>query len=74
MAVKATPKSCSLIIEVETGTSADGSTVYSQRTIGRIDPALSDEKAYTFAGKVSTLQPAPVGDILRTNKVVLENA
>ena len=74
MAVKATPKSCSLIIEVETGIAADGSTIYSQRTIGRIDPALTDEKAYTFAGMVGTLQAAPVGDILRTNKVVLENA
>lgn len=74
MAVTATPKSCSLIIEVETGISTDGSTIYSQRTIGRIDPALSDEKAYTFAGKVGVLQSAPVGDILRTNKVVLENA
>lgn len=74
MAVTATPKSCSLIIEVETGVSADGSTVYSQRSIGRINPALSDEKAYTFAGMVGTLQVAPVGDILRTNKVVLENS
>lgn len=74
MAVVATPKSCSVIIEVETGVSADGSTIYSQRTIGRIDPALADEKAYTFAGMVGTLQSAPVGDIYRTNKVILSQA
>lgn len=71
MAVTATPKSSSVIIEVETGVTSDGSTIYSQRTIGRIDPALADEKAYTFAGMVGTLQSAPVGDILRSNKVIL---
>ena len=74
MAVTATPKSCSVILEVETGVSADGSTLYSQRTIGRIDPALTDEKAYEFAAAVGTLQSAPVGDIYRTNKVALSRA
>jgi len=74
MAVTATPKSCSVILEVENGVSADGSALYAQRTIGRIDPALTDEKAYEFAAAVGTLQSSPVGDIYRTNKVVLSRA
>lgn len=74
MAVTATPKSCSLILAVEAGITSDGSTIYAQRTIGRIDPALSDEKAYEFAAGVGALQSAPVGDIARSNKIILSRA
>jgi hypothetical protein len=74
MAVTATPKSCSIIIEVENDVASDGSTIYAQRTIGRIDPALADEKAFEFAAAVGTLQAYPVGDILRSNKVILSRA
>ena len=74
MAVTARAINSSLILQVETDVAADGSTIYSSRTIGRIDPALTDDKAYSFAAAVGTLQKHPVGDIQRTTKYVLTNA
>lgn len=74
MAVTATKKASSLIIEVEADTAADGSTIYAQRTIGRINPAASDEDCFDFATAVGTLQSAPVGNILRSEKSILDRA
>ena len=74
MAVTAHPKNSSLVIYVEDGITPDGGAKYSTRTIGRIDPALSDEKAYAFAGQIGTLQIYPVGDIERVNKSTLVQA
>lgn len=74
MAVTATPKNSSLVIYVESDMNDDGSAKYSTRTIGRINPALTDEKAYTFAANVGSLQVFPVGDIERVNRSFLSQS
>lgn len=74
MAVSVLKKSSSLVLSVESGVAADGSAVYSNRTISKINPDLDDEKAYNFASAVGTLQSAPVGDIGRTNRLILSRA
>lgn len=71
MAVTAIPKTSSIILYVENGMAPDGSATYATRTIGRIDPALTDEKAYNFASAVGSLQGYPVGDYERVQRSVL---
>lgn len=71
MAVTAHPKGSSLVLYVEDGITSDGSAKYSTRTIGRVNPAITDEVAYNFAASVGTLQIYPVGDIERVNKSIL---
>ena len=46
MAVTVTKKASSIIIEVEADTAPDGSTIYAQRTVGRINPNATDEDCY----------------------------
>lgn len=74
MAVTKTPKSCAVIIAVETGVGADGGAVYSQRTIGKINPAITDENAYDVGAAIGTLQSCPVGDIARRDINILSRA
>lgn len=71
MAVNARTVSSTLIIAVEVGVSTDGSAIYGNRTISRINPALADADAYDVASAIGTLQSSPVGDIYRTKKDVL---
>ena len=71
MAVNARVLSTSLVLAVETGVASDGSAVYSNRTISRINPALADADAFDIATAFGTLQQAPVGDIYRTKKELL---
>lgn len=74
MAVNARVLSTSLVLAVETDTAPDGSAVYSNRTISRINPALADADAYDIAAAFGTLQYCPVGDIYRTKKELLTRA
>ena len=74
MAVTKTMQSTKLLLSVESDVAADGSTIYAQRTIGRINPAASDEDCFDFATAVGTLQSLPVGDILRSEKSILARA
>lgn len=74
MAVVRRATSTTLVLSVESGVAADGSAIYATRSIPKIDPALTDEKAYDFASAVGTLQSCPVGDIVRTDKCALSRA
>lgn len=74
MAVTKTPKPSAIIIAVETGVGADGGAVYANRTIGKINPALTDEDAYDIGAAIGTLQSCPVGDIARRDMAILSRA
>lgn len=74
MAVTKIAKSCALIIAVESDVAADGSTIYANRTISKINPELADEDAYDVAAAIGTLQSCPVGDISRRDVFVLSRA
>lgn len=74
MAITSENLTCSIGIKVEADVAADGSTIYKERTISRIDPAASDENCYDVAAAIGTLQSCPVGDITRTTKVILSRA
>lgn len=74
MEVNARKINSSIVLQVESGVSPDGSAVYSARTISKIDPELSNEDAYEFAAAVSTLQSLPVWSIQRTEKSELSRA
>lgn len=74
MAVTKHAVNTSVTIAVESGATADGSAIYSNRTIGRINPAITDEVAYTFAAQVGTLQSFPVGEIFRTDKASISRS
>ncbi|MBO6209929.1 MAG: DUF1659 domain-containing protein [Schwartzia sp.] len=74
MAVTKTVQSTKLILSVETGVAADGSTVYAQRSIRNVNPVLADEDAYDVAAAIGTLQSCPVGDIARQDLSILARA
>ncbi len=74
MAVTKTVQSTKLILSVETGVAADGSTVYAQRSIRNVNPVLADEDAYDVASAIGTLQICPVGDIARQDLSILARA
>lgn len=74
MAVTVTKKASSIIIEVEADTAPDGSAIYAQRTVGRINPNATDEDCYDFGSAVGTLQSLPVSEILRSEKSIISRA
>ena len=55
MAVTKTVQSTKLILSVESDVAADGSTVYAQRSIRNVNPAIVDEDAYDVAAAIGTL-------------------
>ena len=74
MAVTKTMQSPKLLFAVESGVAADGSAVYTQRSIRNVNPAIVDEDAYEVAAAVGTLQSYPVGDISRQDLSLLSRA
>lgn len=74
MAVTKSSRATKVVLTVETGVKADGSTVYSTRTISHMNPALSDEDLYGIGAGFGTLQSCPVGDIIRHDTAVLSRA
>lgn len=74
MAVTKTMQSTKLLLAVESGVAADGSAVYTQRSIRNVNPAIVDEDAYDVAAAVGTLQSYPVGDIARQDLSILSRA
>lgn len=74
MAVTKTMQSTKLILSVESDVAADGSTIYAQRSIRNINPALADDDAYDVAAAIGTLQSCAVGDIARQDLSILSRA
>ncbi len=74
MAVIKTKQATKVVLSVETDVKADGSTVYSARTISHMNPALTDEDLYGIGAGYGALQAYPVGAIVRHDIAVLANA
>ncbi len=74
MAVTETMQSTKLLLSVESDVAADGSTIYAQRSIRNVNPAIADEDAYDVAAAIGTLQSCPVGDIARQDLSILSRA
>ncbi|MBR1553615.1 MAG: DUF1659 domain-containing protein [Schwartzia sp.] len=71
MAITKTKQGTKLLLTVESGMAADGSTKYSQRSIKSVNPALTDEDAYEVATAVGALQAFPVVSITRQDLTTL---
>ena len=74
MAVTKKMQSTKLLLAVESGVAADGSAVYTQRSIRNVNPAIADEDAYDVASAIGALQSNPVGDIARQDVSILTRA
>ncbi len=74
MAVTKKMQSTKLILSVESDMAADGSAVYTQRSIRNVNPVIADEDAYEVAAAIGTLQSCPVGDIARQDLSILSRA
>ncbi len=71
MAITKNAQNTKLFLSVESGTAADGSAVYSRRTIQHVNPALSNENAYDVAEAIGALQAYPVNSIARQDTATL---
>lgn len=69
-AVKSNEKT-SLILKVETGQSAGGAAIYSNRTFSKVRPSVSDSDLLTFATSLGNLQQYPLGSVLRRDEATL---
>lgn len=74
MAINKTKQGTKLLLTVETGIAADGSTKYSQRSIKNVNPALADEDAFEVASALGALQAYPVAAITRQDLTSLSRA
>ena len=70
MAVKSKEIS-KIILKVENGIGKDGSPAFAQRTFQHINPALSDDDAYTIGEALAGLQTHTLGTVLRTDNASL---
>jgi hypothetical protein len=70
MAVKSKETS-KIILKVENGIGKDGSPAFAQRTFQHINPALSDDDAYTIGEALAGLQTHTLGTVLRTDNASL---
>ncbi len=64
-------KAGTLTLYVETGMNPDGSAKTSARSIGRINPELTDANAYAFAAGVANLQQYALADVMRIEKSII---
>lgn len=60
-----------LTLKVITGVGADGKTIYKNRTIGGVAPALTDEDALAVGNGFAGLQKHGLSQIVRTDTAVL---
>ena len=74
MAVEKTKQATKVVLSVESGVKADGSTVYSARTLSHMNPALNDEDLYGIGSGYGALQAYPVASIVRHDIAVLARA
>lgn len=66
-----TDMACSLGLKVATGQTAQGSPVYSTRTINNIETTASDNDLFGFGTAYANLQVHALGKIIRTDKATL---
>ena len=71
MAVVGTGQTCKLQFTVATGTTSQGKTKYSTRTISYISPDATNAQIYSFGAGLATLQTHALGEIRRIDQSVL---
>ena len=71
MAVTKSEQSAKLVLAVEVGTTASGAAKYAQRSISKMNPAISDGDMFDIGEGIGTLQVYPVGSIIRQDTAVL---
>ena len=60
-----------IILKVENGVGKSGQTIFAQRTIQHINPALSDDDAYDIGTSLADLQSHTLGSVARTDSASL---
>ena len=63
-AVKAN-ESTKLVLKVETGTKANGTPIYNQRTFTKINPAIGNDDLLAIGQQLGELQAYTVGAVTR---------
>lgn len=64
MAVKQNSET-DLVLKVQTGVDDDESPTYSRRTIGNINPSLSDDNFLDIGNSIAGLQKYTLGSVIR---------
>jgi hypothetical protein len=65
-------ETCKMILKVETGTSAKGKAVYSERTISHVSPVLADDDFLQIGQTLGSLQADKVSGIYRQDLAGLQ--
>lgn len=71
MAVKIDPSS-KIVLKVVTGTDASGKDTTAQRTVNKLNPSLSDDKALVLGTYIAGLQANTLSSVSRTDSAILE--
>lgn len=74
MATVRSDKSTTMTLKLETGTTEAGNTKYTNRSISRVNPGLSDANALQIWQAVGELQKWPVNAVVRNDKASLISA
>lgn len=74
MAVIKSKQATKVVLSVESGVKADGSAIYSARSISHMNPVLSDEDLFGIGAGFGALQAYPVCAIVRHDTAVLSRA
>ena len=74
MAVSKVNETSKLVLKVETGTAADGSPIYAQRTFAKINPAIGNDDLHAIGKSLGNLQAHNVGIISRQDNTELIQA
>lgn len=71
MAVVKEKQGTKLVLAVEVGLTASGAAKYAQRSIAKMNPAVSDSDLLDIGEGFGALQVFPVGSIVRQDTAVL---
>lgn len=71
MAVIASPKDTVMVVTYQTGLTAQGSPILSQRSFANIQSAAADQDIYDVANALYGLQNYPLTSVRRDNRVDL---
>ena len=74
MAATKSEATARLILKVETGQTAAGAPVYSQRSFAHINPALTDDDVLAIGNALAGLQIRPLGSVHRQDTAKLTEA
>ena len=64
--------STALTLRVATGTSDSGKTIFANRTVSDINPALTDEDFCAVGAGLASLQANVLSSVIRTDKSTFE--